>query len=213
MKKLTNKQVLHNIINNIDNENDIEIVRKSPEKYYSTVDKYGISSKLNQIIDNFEGENPRKIGLYEKIDLNIGIICDEFLYYSLKDTANFIYIPYEEKLEINQEVDLFLVVSSWRGLDHSWDYVANPKGKKREKLIELIQMYKENDIPTIFYSKEDPVSYKEYLSLAKECDFIFTSARESIAKYKLDTGNENVDLLEFGVNPMYHNPIGKDLST
>lgn len=212
MKKLTDKKVLNNIIDNINDETNIEVVRKSPEKYYSTVDEYGISNKLNQIIDNFEGENPKEIGLYEKLDLNIGIICDEFLYYSLKDTANFIYIPYEEQLKINQEIDLFLVVSSWRGLDHSWDYVANPKGKKREKLIELIQKYKENGVPTIFYSKEDPVSYKEYLSLANECDYIFTSARESIDKYKLDTGNENVDHLEFGINPMYHNPIGKDLS-
>lgn len=212
MQKQTNKKILSNIIKNIDDESKIEEVKKNPEKYYSLVDNYGISNKLNKIIDDFEEGNPAQIELYEKLDLNIGIICDEFLYYSLKDAANFIYIPYEEKLEINQEIDLFLVVTSWRGLDHSWDYVANPKGNKRYKLIELIRMYREEGIPTVFYSKEDPVSYNEYLSLAKECDFIFTSAHESIEKYKRDTQNHNVDHLEFGVNPMYHNPVGKDLT-
>src|SRR5699024_508627 len=197
MKKLTNKQILDNIVKNINDENKIEVVKKHPDEYYYVVDDYGISNKLNKIIDDFEEKKPEQIGLYEKLDLNIGIICDEFLYYSLKDAANIIYVPYEEKLEINQELDLFLVVTSWRGLDHSWDYVANPKGKKRDKLIELIQKYKEKGIPTVFYSKEDPVSYNEYLSLAKECDFIFTSARESIEKYKRDTQNNNVGYLEF----------------
>lgn len=212
MKKATNKNILDNILKKINDENEIEAVKKSPNKYCSIVDEYGISNKLNQVIDGFKAENPEQSELYNKLDLNIGIICDEFLYYSLKDTANFIYLPYEEQLHVQEELDLVLIVSSWRGLDNSWDYVANPKGRKREKLIELIKMYKENDITTIFYSKEDPVSYNEYLSLAKECDYIFTSARESVEKYKVDTGNENVDYLEFGVNPMYHNPIGKDLS-
>src|SRR5699024_11329697 len=30
--------------------------------------------------------------------------------------------------------------------------------------------------------------------------------------YKRDTNNENVYTLEFGVNPLYHNPIGKNLT-
>lgn len=213
MKKVSDKVVLRNILKNIKEQSQISKAVSDPDEYNNIVDEFGITDELNQIIDNFEDtEVVQQPSLYNKVDRTIGIICDEFLYYSLKDTANFVYIPYTEQINVNTNLDLLLVVSSWRGLDHSWDYVANPNGSKREELIELIQAYKNNDVPTIFYSKEDPISYKEYLSLAQECDYIFTSAKESVEKYKQDTNNENVDFLEFGVNPLYHNPIGKDLS-
>ncbi|TVT28880.1 hypothetical protein FO441_00955 [Salinicoccus cyprini] len=209
---MSNKQVMRKILENTEEEVGMAKAEQNSDLYYSSITKFGITDKLNKIIDNFESPDTVKSGLYKKNNINIGIICDEFLFYSLKDTANFFYVPYTGDIQVNKTFDILLVVSSWRGLDYSWDYVANPNGQKRKALIELVRSYKENNIVTVFYSKEDPVSYNQYLSLAKECDFIFTSAIESVDDYKRDTQNENVDYLEFGVNPLYHNPIGKDMS-
>ena len=212
MVKESERQLLRKIIKNANQVEDISIVDHDEDKYYEVVDKYGITGELNDIIDSFNGHTSTKSSIFETSELNIGIICDEFLFYSLKNAANFVYIPYSNHMKIDETLDMLLVVTSWRGLDHSWDYIASPNSGKRTKLISLINEYKNHNIPTVFYSKEDPVSYKEYLSLAKECDFIFTSAKEMIDDYIRDTGNTNVSYLEFGVNPLYHNPIGKDLS-
>ena len=212
MVKESERQSLRKIIKRANQIEDISKVNHDEEKYYEVVDEYGITNELNNIIDGFNDHQPVKSAMFNKSELNIGIICDEFLFYSLQNAANLTYIPYSNQLEVDETIDMLLIVTSWRGLDHSWDYIANPKSSKRTKLISLINDYKQSDIPTVFYSKEDPVSYKEYLSLAKECDFIFTSAKEMVDTYIRDTGNKNVNYLEFGVNPLYHNPIGKDLS-
>lgn len=212
MVKLSKKQLLKRIVNKTNLEENLSEVEKDSDKYYSVIENYGITNKLNNIIDDFTDEEFKESSLYKKSETKIGIICDEFLYYSLKDAADFEYISYSENLTVNTNLDYLLVVSSWRGLDHTWDYVANPNGEKRKSLISLINKYNESDIPTVFYSKEDPISYNEYLSIAKVCQYIFTSAKEVIEDYKRDTANNNVDFLEFGVNPMYHNPIGKNLA-
>lgn len=203
---------VNRVLKNIKFENQISEVKINSDQYYNAIEKHGIGKQLNKIIDSFKEDTVKESNLYKKLDLNIGIICDEFMYYALKDTANFIYIPFTENMTVNKNIDVLLVVTSWRGLDHSWDYVANPNGRVRTALLNLIAMYKEENIKTIFYSKEDPVSYQQYLSIAKECDFIFTSANEMIEEYIKDTGNKNVDYLEFGINPIYHNPIGKNLT-
>lgn len=203
---------IKSILKTLKFENEISKIEKDKEKYYELIEKYGVTKRLNNIIDNFEADDIQESKLFKKLDINIGVICDEFLYYSLKDTANFVYIPFSENMEVDENLDVLLVVTSWRGLDHSWDYVANPNGRVRKALLDLINLYRESGITTVFYSKEDPVSYDQYLSIATECDYIFTSASEMIEKYKKDTGNQNVDYLEFGINPIYHNPIGKDLT-
>src|SRR5699024_1532986 len=167
---MKNNNTLNKILAKVDVEEQISVVESIPEEYNSIVDKFGVTDSLNEIIDNFEQNFKEASSLYKKSNTKIGIISDEFMFYALKDAANFIYIPYQENIEVDDSLDVLLVVSSWRGLDHSWDYVANPKGRVRAKLIELIEKYKESNIPTVFYSKEDPVSYNEYLSIAKETD-------------------------------------------
>jgi hypothetical protein len=46
------------------------------------------------------------------------------------------------------------------------------------------------------------------LPIAKEADFIFTTAVEMVPRYIADTGNHRVYFQPYGVNPAIHNPIG-----
>src|SRR5699024_4383631 len=139
----------------------VNSIRVDKSSYYSMNDEFETTNKLLDIIENFENiQSGSKI--YHKFDLNIGIICDEFMYYALKDSANFKYIPYEDNLNVDTSLDLVLIVTTWRGLDGSWVYVANPEGTKRQVLNNLIDKYNEQGIPTIFYSKEDPVNYDRF---------------------------------------------------
>src|SRR5690606_7062273 len=87
--------------------------------------------------------------------------------------------------------------------------LSNPNGsKRRDEVLEIIKYYRSKGIKIAFYSKEDPTNYDRYVGLAKECDYIFTTAAEKVESYKQDTKNENVHVLQFGINPLYHNPIG-----
>lgn len=147
---------------------------------------------------------------YQKLDVKVGIVADEFLYNSLKDTAEFYYINYKNYQKYTDILDVFIIVTTWNGLDKEWKGLGNPNiKKKRTEIAEIIKHYKDNNIKTIFYSKEDPVNYEIFIELAKQTDYIFTTASEKVEAYKEECNNENVQVFSFGVNPFYHNPVGR----
>src|SRR5699024_2610802 len=160
--------------------------------------------KFNSIVNNIPESNGSRI--FNKLDYYVGIIADEFLYNSFKDVANFEYISRDD--QVIKDYDFVIFATSWRGIDSSWDGAAHPNNEKRQEMIELIEKYNKHGIPTIFYSKEDPVNFHLFKSLAKHCQYIFTTAVEVVKNYKEFTGNKNVHVLQFGINPLIHNPVG-----
>src|SRR5699024_7729389 len=100
---------VNRVLKNIKFENQISEVNINSVQYYNAIEKHGIGKQLNKIIDSFKEDTVKESNLYKKLDLNIGIICDEFMYYALKDTANFIYIPFTENMTVNKNIDVLLV--------------------------------------------------------------------------------------------------------
>lgn len=164
-------------------------------------------SKIKPLLEQIPESNGSRY--YEKLKVNIGIIADEFLFNSYKDIANFIYITRENYKQYANKLDVFLVVSTWKGLNMEWKGLGNPNIRKhRQDLYQIIDFYRGQGTKIVFYSKEDPVNYKIFIDIAKKCDYIFTTAEEIIGDYQKDCKNKNVFVLDFGINPMYHNPIG-----
>src|SRR5699024_3401949 len=171
---------LNEIINDLDpsiftneyNPKGEKIVSSDPF-YQLKFDDMGRDSALNKYDESIQNI-PKSNGsrFFEKLDLNIGIICDEFLYNSFKDVANIEYIS-RNNTEV-KKYDFVIFASSWRGIDESWEGVAHPSNEKRGELVNLINEFKRNNIPTIFYSKEDPVNFHLFKSIAAHCDYIFT---------------------------------------
>jgi glycosyltransferase involved in cell wall biosynthesis len=163
--------------------------------------------RVKPLLDKIHDSNGSKY--YDKIKANIGIIADEFLYNSFKDVAHFKYIERENYKKYSGSLDVLLIVSAWKGLNLEWKGLGNPNIKKhREALYKIIEFYRAQGTKIVFYSKEDPVNYHIFIDIAKHCDYIFTTAEEKVEDYKKDCKNENVHVLEFGINPRYHNPIG-----
>lgn len=151
---------------------------------------------------------------YEKMNVNIGIIADEFLYNSFKDVANFYYVEKDNYKALDGKIDVLLIASAWKGLNNDWKGMGNPKiSKMRKTIFEMIDFYKKQGVKIVFYSKEDPTNYEYFVDIAKKCEYIFTTAAEKVEDYKKDCNNENVFVLEFGVNPVYNNPIGIEANT
>lgn len=164
-------------------------------------------NKLKPLLDQLPESNGSRF--YNKINTNIGIIADEFLFNSFKDIANFFYIERKNYKNYSGKLDVLLIVTTWKGLNYEWKGLGNPNIKRhRQDLYKIIEFYRSQGTKIVFYSKEDPVNYHIFLDIAKQCDYIFTTAEEKVDDYKRDCNNSNVQVLEFGINPYYHNPIG-----
>ena len=147
---------------------------------------------------------------FKRSNTRIAIICDQFYWDSMYSAADFVYVrPDSWKSDIIG-IDCLLVVSAWHGLHNGTDWQGLPYENSKRRLLayEVIDACKAMKIPTVFYSKEDPPSYKEFLGIAKRCDYVFTSAEECVADYRRDCGHDRVWPLSFCINPEYHNPVG-----
>lgn len=160
-------------------------------------------------IDNLIKNIPVSNGsnYYNKFQLKIGIITDEYMFNYYKDAVELIYISYSDYKKTINQVDMVLFVSCWHGINNNdWKGMTSEIG--RSKVIEVLEYAKEQNKKVIFQTIEDPSNYEVFLPIAKHANYIFTTASEMIDNYRKDTGNENVFLLDYGVNPQFHNPIG-----
>lgn len=144
---------------------------------------------------------------YQKSSINIGIITDEYMFNYYKDAVNLFYLPSDGYKDIidNNRIDIVMFISCWKGMGSAGDWRGM---EKRHKAIDVFMYAKEKNIKTVFQSIEDPSNYHVFVEIAKAADYIFTSCVETIGDYKKDTSNDNVFLLDFGVNPILHNPVG-----
>jgi len=178
--------------------------------YYLKIKELGRQHALDKYIDVVEKNIiPESNGstYFNKIDIKVGMIADEFLYESFKDVADITYISRKD-LTIDETFDFVIFATTWRGIDNSWIGAANPYSDARKDMLKLIEKYNEIGIKTVFYSKEDPVNYNLFKDMSKLCNQIYTTSKEVIEDYKSYTGNNNVDVLQFGINPAIHNPVG-----
>lgn len=177
--------------------------------HYYLKEKLCDKKYFENIIDKLE-EIPLSNGVkyYVPYNTKVAIIADEFLFNSFNNIADFIYITPDNYMEHCDDIEILLVVSTWRGLNNEWRYMATKGTPANEAVYKTIDYYKKNNKKIVFYSKEDPPNYDHFLPIAKCCDIIFTSAEERVSFYKKDCNTNKVFVLKFGINPLYHNPIG-----
>ena len=115
--------------------------------------------------------------------------------------------PQDWKVEIESfQPDMLMVESAWRGKDDLWE---NKVVHLSYELKELIKYCKLNSIPTIFWNKEDPYHFNDFIETAKLFDFVFTTDINCIPEYKTILKHVNVFILPFACQPRIHNPIEK----
>jgi len=146
---------------------------------------------------------------YSRYNARIGIVCDAILYDSFASAADFAYLSPSAGDDELRSLDMFLVVSTWRGLrDDEWLGVGKLGDPMRERLLELIRRCRALRVPTVFYSKEDPPNYGVFIDFARECDAVFTSAEEMVPQYRRDCGHDRIQVLPFCIDPSAQNPVG-----
>lgn len=139
-------------------------------------------------------------------DLNIACILDEFTAECLDYEVNLIKVTQESwqsQMEVSN-IDFLLVESCWRGNDGNWGTLTKGSSGGR-KLSPLLQYCKKNNIPTVFWNKEDPPHYEKFGAIAKLFDVAITTDINMVERYKADFGI-NVYPLSFAAQPKIHNP-------
>jgi spore maturation protein CgeB len=107
----------------------------------------------------------------------------------------------------SSSVDLLFVESAWAGNGGWWrGKLTSPTGPSDE-FRELVHWCREHGIPTVFWNKEDPPHYDDFLPAARLFDQVFTSDSGRLPQYRADLGHERVAVLPFAAQPAIHNPV------
>lgn len=141
-------------------------------------------------------------------DLKIACIMDTFTYESYKEECQLKQVtPNKWQQEIEEfKPDLLFVESAWHGKDSLWyRKIANIS----KEYFELTSYCQENEIPVIFWNKEDPVYTDTFMPAARCADYVFTTDIDCIKKYKENLKHDKVFLLHFAAQPKIHNPFEK----
>ena len=174
-----------------------------------------ITKNLGSIVDSMGSDSFRK--QYPGADANrrsLGVILDEFSMQCFSPEADLWPISVRDLEMALDELkpELMLIESAWSGNDGDWTYqITSPTGPK-PAFYRLIEACRQRSIPTVFWNKEDPPHFEEFLSAAKAADHIFTCEQSLIESYAKASGHNNVDTLRFAAQPRIHTPFRSDES-
>ncbi len=138
----------------------------------------------------------------------VAAILDTFSEYCLRYEANLVLLTRDNWLdEMEQSQPAFLLVeSAWLGNYGQWTQLINHFDRQDSPLGELLGYCRERNIPTVFWNKEDPPHFDEFIDTAREFDYVFTSDADCVPVYRDVLEHDRVYVLPFAAQPRLHNP-------
>ena len=139
----------------------------------------------------------------------VAAILDTFTEYAFQYEANLLLVsPQHWRAQMEKTRPAFLFVeSAWRGNNGGWrKRIVRYEDVKDNPLRELLEYCRTEGIPTIFWNKEDPPHFDNFLGAAREFDLVFTSDADCIPRYRAALGHDRVYVLPFAAQPRVHNP-------
>ncbi|RKQ36424.1 glycosyltransferase family protein [Kocuria tytonis] len=143
-----------------------------------------------------------------RADITAAVVLDDFSLRAFHYEWNQVELSREnwrEELAV-QPVDLLLVESAWHGNHDQWQYQFTGTSGVKEPVRELVAHCRERGIPTVFWNKEDPPHYDDFLECARLFDVVFTTDVNKIPDYHRDLGHDRVGVLPFAAQPAVHSP-------
>lgn len=144
-----------------------------------------------------------------RTDLNVGVILDDFSRAAFSFEWNLVELRREKWCDqLGQtRIDFLFVESAWNGNSGSWQYQLTGSSGPGPELVQLVEWCRAQGILTVFWNKEDPPHYDDFLPVAKLFDFVFTSDSDRVPDYVRDLGHDRVATLPFAAQPAFHNPV------
>ncbi|WP_018237836.1 glycosyltransferase [Ensifer sp. BR816] len=164
------------------------------------------TKKKEQVLKVASARRPHKLKVDDGRRLRIAGVMDEFTVHSYDPECTLLQLHPEGWRQQLTEFgpDLLFIESAWKGLDGLWQTKISNNGSE---ILEIIAWCRDNNTPSLFWNKEDPVHFSTFIPIAKCVDYVFTTDIDCIPKYKEAVGHERVYLLPFAAQPSVHNPI------
>ena len=146
---------------------------------------------------------PRRPGL------RVAVILDDFSLSAFShewDQVEVTPSTWRSQLEA-QPVDLLFVESAWHGNHDAWQFHLTGPSAPTAAVVGLVNWCRAHGIPTVFWNKEDPAHYDDFLAAARLFDHVYTTDSTCIERYEMDLGHERVDVLPFAAQQSIHNPV------
>ncbi|RWZ59081.1 hypothetical protein EQV77_09020 [Halobacillus fulvus] len=143
-------------------------------------------------------------------DIKMACIFDEFTTTCYQEEVELItFTPDNWETVLTENIpDVLMVESAWQGNNGAWQYkIGKYNNADQSSLFDVLEWCQSNDVPTVFWNKEDPIHFHKFVDTAKLFDYIFTTDALMIPKYQEAAGHENVFALPFSAQPKLHNPI------
>lgn len=138
-----------------------------------------------------------------------GVIADPFTSMALSYEWHQVdLLPDRWKSQLEQnDLDLLFVESAWHGNGDAWQYQLTGSKAPSRALRALVRECRRRGIPTVFWNKEDPVHFQDFLDSARLFDVVFTTDSNRLGDYRRELGHDRVGVLPFAAQPALHNPI------
>lgn len=104
-------------------------------------------------------------------------------------------------------VDLLFVESAWAGNGGAWRHMLTGPAAPAQPLRDLVAHCAARAIPTVFWNKEDPAHFDDFLATAALFDHVLTTDEGRVAAYRSALGHDRVGVLGFAAQPAIHNPV------
>ena len=139
-------------------------------------------------------------------DLTVGTILDEFSAESFGYEWTTIPLKctgWKSQLAV---LDFVFIESAWDGNGGDWKFKLTGTTGPSAEIGELLAECRRRRIPTVFWNKEDPPHFDDFLPLAKMFDVVFTSDVRLVGDYRKQLGHDRVAPLAFAAQPAIHSP-------
>ena len=139
----------------------------------------------------------------------VAAILDTFTEHSLRYEVNLLLLSLKRwRAEMEQARPACLLVeSAFRGNSGEWQRrLIQYQDLEDNPLRELLNYCRSRGIPTVFWNKEDPPHFDDFIGAAKEFDFVFTTDADCVPMYREALGHDRIYVLPFAAQPRLHNP-------
>lgn len=139
-------------------------------------------------------------------NLSVGVILDEFSMECFGYEWNLIPLSRRTWRQQLDDVDFVFLESAWNGNAGEWKYQLTGDSGPKGDTIALLSACRARGIRVVFWNKEDPPHFDDFLPLAKLCDVVFTSDSRLLERYQTELGHNRVAVLPFAAQPAIHSP-------
>lgn len=161
---------------------------------------------LNYIV-NFDPYVPRDLGPRRK-DITAAVILDDFSADAFSHEWNIIRVSRDDWVSQlkGKKIDLLFVESAWHGNHDQWATLIGKRKNYSEELRDLVIWCRAGGIPTVFWNKEDPPHYIDFIGSAGLFDLVLTTDSGKIPSYKKELGHDAVAVMPFAAQTEIHTP-------